>query len=90
MHNLTDGLDLKIYGFGVFTLTPFSVAAKETARGRSFEQQICSSHELFMMASSQDLSTLSGYCKEHFDGNLDVQDVGRITDCKPTVKAVLR
>ncbi|MFC5758735.1 hypothetical protein [Rhizobium sp. GCM10022189] len=78
--DLTNGLDLKIYGFGVFTPAPFSVAAEEVAGGRSFEQQLRSSQGLFMMASSQDLRTLGSYCKEHFVGNLDVQDIGKIAD----------
>ncbi len=71
---------LKIYGFGVFTPAPFSVATRETLEGRSFEKQLLLPHGLFIMASAQDLDTLATYCQEHQRGELHVDRVGALDD----------
>lgn len=78
--NPTALINLRIYGFGVFTPAPFSVASLERAEGRPFERQLLLPQGLFIMASAQDLSTLAVYCQEHHRGELDIARVGAINE----------
>jgi len=79
-HDPTSIINLRIYGFGVFTPAPFSVASHESAKGKPFERQILLPQGLFIMASDQDLSTLAIYCKEHHEGELHIDRVGAINE----------
>ncbi|WP_354264200.1 hypothetical protein [Bradyrhizobium sp. GM2.2] len=56
----------RIYGFGVLTLAPFSVAVADEAANRGFLAQLQSNAGIPLIAKPAELALLSVYCMENF------------------------
>ncbi len=62
--------DLRLYGLGVFTLAPHSVAAEEERRGTGFIQRLLSAEGVPLISAKGVLPMLEVYCAEHHAGQL--------------------
>lgn len=67
--------EIRLYGLGVFTRAPFSVATAEEGKGLGFIRRLCTSEGITIMASQADLQALRCYCVEHVLGELRVLDL---------------
>lgn len=67
-------MSYRIYGLGVSTLAPFSVAAAEQQAGRGFIQRLLSEDGLPLIAVELLIPTLERYCEEHHSGRLLMLD----------------
>jgi hypothetical protein len=61
---------LRIYGLGVFTFAPFSVAKAEEAEGRGLVTRLQSANGILISASERSLLLLGTYCAEHFHAEI--------------------
>lgn len=61
----------RLYGLGVFTLAPFSVAAAEERAGRGFRARLGSDEGVRLIAEQRQLKLLSTYCAEHHGATLE-------------------
>ena len=66
-----EAMAYKIYGFGVSTLAPFSVARHESLAGRGFVARLTSDEGVPMIANEMLFGYLSIYCKEHHQAVLE-------------------
>lgn len=60
----------KIYGLGVFTLAPFSVAHAEEMVGRGMVDRLVSDHGIPILGADHLFGFLNTYCDEHWSGVL--------------------
>jgi hypothetical protein len=60
----------KLYGLGVFTFAPFSVAHAEEMAGRGLVSRLVSENGIPIMGADNLFGFLSTYCEEHWSGVL--------------------
>lgn len=60
----------RLYGLGVFTLAPFSVAFTEQQDGRGIIDLLVGSSGLPVIAGEHHFISLDTYCSEHLHGEL--------------------
>lgn len=60
----------KLYGLGVFTLAPFSVAHAEEMVGRGMVDRLVSDHGIPILGADHLFGFLNTYCDEHWSGVL--------------------
>ncbi|WP_162584855.1 hypothetical protein [Variovorax sp. RA8] len=63
-------LDYKLYGLGVSTLAPFSVARAEDRAGRGMIARLLAGEGVPLVASDEEIRLLGVYCREHHGGQL--------------------
>jgi hypothetical protein len=61
----------QLYGLGVSTLAPFSVARSESLVGRGLIDRLRSPEGALILANSELIAMLAIYCQDHFDGRLE-------------------
>ncbi len=64
--------NISLYGLGVFTLAPFSVARAEDRAGNGLMVRLHSAGGVPVIASRQRMEMLGRYCKEHFGRDIEV------------------
>ncbi len=75
-------LHYQLYGLGVFTLAPFSVAYAEQKAGRGMIERLMSKNGIPIIAYESSIQILGIYCNEHYHKNLkqlSVQPFGDTT-----------
>lgn len=72
-----DITDTRIYGLGVATLAPFSVARADERAGNGFLTRFRSRGGVQLVAGQREQSLLDTYCKEHFGVQLKLSIVKR-------------
>jgi hypothetical protein len=73
--------DYRLYGLGVFTLAPFSLAYSEMKAGRSMTNLLVSEAGLPIIANEKRLRYLDTYCRERLHGvlkQLPAQNFGQV------------
>lgn len=82
-----------LYGLGVFTHAPFSLAKFEEIAGRGLISQLVSKSGVPIIATEQNFALLNIYCKERLDGVLNellLQQYGQLRvswrQCAPNVR----
>jgi hypothetical protein len=63
---------ISLYGLGVFTLAPFSVASKEERAGYGLMVRLSSASGVPIVASPERIEMLGRYCKERLGRDLVV------------------
>ena len=71
--------NLKMFGLGVFTWAPFSVAVAEESAGRGLVSRLRSDEGILLVAVAPQRDLLSTYCSEHFGGQLKLADFMKMT-----------
>lgn len=66
-----EAMKYKLYGLGVSTLAPFSVARSESLAGRSMIERLRSAEGVPIFANSTLMKMLEVYCSEHFGGRFE-------------------
>lgn len=66
-----EAMKYKLYGLGVSTLAPFSIARTESLSGRSMIERLRSPEGVPIFANSTLMKMLEVYCHEHFDGQFE-------------------
>lgn len=64
-------MQYKLYGLGVSTLAPFSIARSESLAGRGMIDRLRSAEGVPIFANSTLIKMLETYCNEHFDGQFE-------------------
>jgi hypothetical protein len=67
-----DVRNLSLYGLGVFTLAPFSVARVQDQGRNGFMARLRATEGVSVIASPQRMEMLGKYCKEHLGGDIRV------------------
>lgn len=73
----SDARAYQLYGLGVFTLAPFSVAWAEDKKGRDLTGQLIGETGVPIIATEYSFRLLDTYCREHMHGNL--QELSSVT-----------
>jgi hypothetical protein len=71
--------NLKMFGLGVFTWAPFSVAVAEESASRGLVSRLRSDEGILLVADAQQKELLGPYCAEHFGGQLKLVDFMKTT-----------
>jgi hypothetical protein len=74
----------KLYGLGVSTLAPFSIARSESLAGRDMIERLRSSEGVPIFANSTLIKMLEVYCQEHFNGRFEAMTVPPIEKIAPS------
>ena len=83
----SDSRNLKMFGLGVFTWAPFSVAVAEENAGRGLVTRLRSDEGILLVADAQQKELLGPYCSEHFGGQLKLVDFMKMTMLTTIIKA---
>jgi hypothetical protein len=70
LHTSRASMSYRLYGLGVFTLAPFSVAFAEQKVGRGMTDVLAGESGLPIIATEQHLGKLVIYCRERLHGDL--------------------
>ncbi|WP_162591217.1 hypothetical protein [Variovorax sp. PBL-E5] len=69
-----EAMHYQLYGLGVSTLAPFSVASAEERRGRGMVARLLSTEGVPLLATDKSLRLLGDYCREHHRSELQRVD----------------
>jgi hypothetical protein len=61
---------MRLFGLGVFTYAPFSVAYSEEQAGRGFIERVRSTQGVLAVSDDSEMGLLKEWCTERFNGNL--------------------
>jgi hypothetical protein len=79
--------NLRMFGLGVFTWAPFSVAVAEENAGRGLVSRLRSDEGILLVANAPQRELLITYCSEHFGGQLKLVDFMKMTIVTTILKA---
>lgn len=85
-------MSYQLYGLGVFTLAPFSVATAEQKVGRGMTDLLVGESGLSIIANKQRFGYLNTYCRERLHGDLkeiSIQEYGQIQVSQRRCEVVL-